>query len=759
MIGPQDVRRGRKSIDMKRPTILRRWFSRKFGFARLMCLALLVLFAGARLWDPPPIQELRLRTFDMFQLIDPRDKKGVRPVTIVDIDDKSLAKFGQWPWPRTRIADMIQSLTTNGAVVIGFDVVFSEADRLNPDLVAGQMRYLDDATRARLRELPSNDQILAEAIRRSRVVLGETGQPNVGSELDKTLPFTGVATVGEDNAEKFLFEFPGLLRNVPVVEKVAAGRGLFSIRTERDGLIRRVPLIMRAQDNIMPALSLEILRVVTGTPTLLLRTDKTGIRAIRLKGVEIPTDKNGQLWVHYAPQDPSIYVSAADVLDNTVPPSKIAGKLVLIGTSAAGLNDIKTTPVSRAMPGVEIHAQVIESVLTGAVISQPNYALGVELLAALIIGLLVITFTPNLGPVRLVLAGATFAAILVGVSWYFYAQYRYLIDFTYPLLSTTAIYLTLIFASFVREQRQRVQIRGQFAQYMSPVLVEQLAQSPEKLVLGGEERVMTIMFSDVRGFTTISETYKHDPQGLIALMNRFLTPLTDVIIDRKGYIDKYMGDAIMAFWNAPLDDGEHEINACEAAIRMLEKIDLVNKEREKEATEGGHVYIPLNVGIGLNTGIGVVGNMGSDLKKNYSVLGDSVNLASRLEGQSKEYGFPIIVGSRTALAAKDKFAILELDFIMVKGKTEPEVIYAIAGRQDVMQSAPFQRLRNLTIEMLDRYRSRDWQGALDAIERGRRSEDADTLEKLFKLYEVRIKDFQLNPPPDNWNGAFALTSK
>ncbi|MEK9283713.1 MULTISPECIES: adenylate/guanylate cyclase domain-containing protein [unclassified Bradyrhizobium] len=743
---------------MKRFKTLRRWFARKFGFARLMCLALLIGFAGLRLWDPPPIQELRLRTFDMFQLIDPRHKTA-RPVTIVDIDDKSLARLGQWPWPRTRIADMILGLTNLGAVAIGFDVVFSEADRLNPDIVASQMRYLDDVTRAKLRELPTNDQILSEAIKRSRVVLGETGQPAATAEIDKTLPFTGVATVGEEGAERFLYAFPGLLRNVPIIETAAAGRGLFTIKTERDGLIRRVPMIMRAQGNIMPSLSLEILRVVTSTPTLLVRTDKTGIRAVRLKGLEIPTDKNGQLWVHYARQDPSIYVSAADVLDNKVSPGRISGKLVLIGTSAVGLNDIKTTPVSSTMPGVEIHAQVLESVLSGAVISLPNYALGVELLAALVIGLLVIAFTPNLGPVRLVLAGAMFAAILIGVSWFFYARYRYLIDFTYPLLSTTAIYLTLIFASFVREQRQRVQIRGMFAQYMSPVLVEQLALAPEKLVLGGEEREMTIMFSDVRGFTTISETYKHDPQGLTALMNRFLTPLTNVIIEQKGYIDKYMGDAIMAFWNAPLDDAQHEINACEAAIRMLEQIEMVNKEREQEAAEGGHVYIPLNVGIGLNTGIGVVGNMGSDRKFNYSVLGDSVNLASRLEGQSKEYGFPIIVGSSTALAAKDKFAILELDFIMVKGKTEPEVIYAIAGREDVMHSAAFQRLRNITIEMLGCYRSRNWQGALGAIERGRRSEDADTLEKLFKLYEARIKDFQLNPPPDGWSGAYALLTK
>jgi adenylate cyclase len=278
-------------------------------------------------------------------------------------------------------------------------------------------------------------------------------------------------------------------------------------------------------------------------------------------------------------------------------------------------------------------------------------------------------------------------------------------------------------------------------------------------VLGGEEREMTIMFSDVRGFTTISETYKNDPQGLTALMNRFLTPLTNAILARKGYIDKYMGDAIMAFWNAPLDDKQHEINACEAAIDMLEKIDEVNKQREQEAADGGHVYIPLNVGIGINTGIGVVGNMGSDLKFNYSVLGDSVNLASRLEGQSKEYGFPIIVGSKTAMAAKEKFAILELDFIMVKGKTEPEVIYAIAGREDVAQSGRFQRLRNLTIEMLACYRNRDWDGALAAIERGRKTDEANVLERLYDLYEARIRGYLENPPPEDWNGAFALLTK
>jgi adenylate cyclase len=737
--------------------MVRRWFKRRFGYARLACLALLIAFAGLRILDPGPVEEIRVRTFDTFQRFDPR-KKAVRPVTIVDIDDKSMEKLGQWPWPRTRIADLITELTRLGAVVIAFDAVFSEPDRLNPNIAADTFRNLDEATREKLRLLPSNDQIFADAIKASRVVLGESGLPEEIAALDKTLPVTGLAMLGEE-PQRFMFDFPGLLRNVPVLEHAAAGRGLFTIRPERDGIVRRVPMVMQAQGQTMPSLTFEMLRVATGAGTILIKAEKAGIKSIGIRGLQIPTDNNGQLWVHYARNDASIYVPAINVLEKNVAPEMIAGKLVLIGTSAVGLNDIKTTPVSPAMPGVEIHAQVLESALTGAVIAQPSYGIAIEFTTALLFGLLVIAFAPAFGPVTLVALGAVFATALIGTSWYFYTQHRLLVDFTYPLMSTTAIYLTLIFSSFVREQAQRRQIRSAFGQYLSPALVEQLAQSPEKLVLGGEEREMTIMFSDMRGFTSISETYKSDPQGLTALMNRFLTPLTNAILNRKGTIDKYMGDAIMAFWNAPLDDKEHQINACEAALDMLERVDALNQAREREALDGGHTYIPLNVGVGLNTGTCVVGNMGSDMRFDYSVFGDSVNLASRLEGQSKEYGFPIIVGSKTALAVKDKFAILELDFIMVKGKKEPEVIYAIAGREDTAQSGRFQRLRNLTIEMLACYRARDWQGALAAIERGRRTDEAHSLELLYNLYEARIRGYIENPPPEDWSGAFALLTK
>ena len=283
---------------MKRSRILRRWFTRRFGYARLACLALLIAFAALRVLDPAPIQELRVRTFDTFQVIDPRIKTQ-RPVTIVDIDERSLAdpRLGQWPWPRTRIADIVANLTRLGAVVLAFDAIFSEPDRLNPDIAADTFRNLDEATREKLRALPSNDQIFADAIRNSRVVLGESGGPDVHADLDKNLPVTGFAMLGED-PQDFMPQFPGLLRNVRVIEEAAAGRGLFTIVPERDGIVRRVPILMQAQGITMPALSFEMLRVASGSGTILIKADNAGIKSIGVKGFQIPTDRNGQLWVH-----------------------------------------------------------------------------------------------------------------------------------------------------------------------------------------------------------------------------------------------------------------------------------------------------------------------------------------------------------------------------------------------------------------------------------------------------------------------------
>jgi adenylate cyclase len=735
---------------------LSRW-GRRFGLARGLALLLLVALAALRIFDPLPIQELRVRVFDFFQVLQPREATE-RPVVIIDIDEQSLKSVGQWPWPRTRIADLISRLTQMGALVIAFDVVFAEPDRMSPSVAADEFRDLDDTTRTKLRALPSNDAVLADALKNSRVVLGESGLPFAVAQPEGVKPPIGLATMGGD-PRPFLLNFPGLLRNVPQLEQAASGRGLFTIRAERDGIVRRVPIVMQAQGTVMPSLTLEMLRVASGSNTVLIRSDHAGVQSAAVPGFVIPTDRNGQLWIHFAPHDKSRYVSAGDVLDGKVPPDRVARRLVLIGTSAVGLLDSKTTPIDPVMPGVEVHAQVLESVLTQSVLTSPNYAIGVELIAALFLGIAIIWLAPILSPALLLAFGAAIIALTLGASWYFYQQAGLLFDATYPLLSSALVYLTLVFSNYISEQAQRRRIRSAFGQYLSPALVEQLAQSPDKLVLGGEEREMSILFSDVRGFTTISELYKEDPQGLTSLMNSFLTPLTNAIIDHKGTIDKYMGDAVMAFWNAPLHDERHEYNACEAALEMLHRVDTLNRQREQQATESGQRFIPIKVGIGINTGRCVVGNMGSDLRFNYSVLGDPVNLASRLEGQSKNYGVPIILGSKTASGLRDKFAVLELDCITVKGKTEPESVYTVLGRADVAGSERFGRLNNTIGEMLARFRRQDFAGAADSIARCREIDDGFGLGYLLDLYAERIRVFLQNPPPPDWNGVVVLDTK
>src|SRR5262245_43821131 len=735
-------------------------FAQRFGLGRAIGLLLLFVFLAIRFWNPAPLEELRLRSFDLYQLLLPRVTPE-RPVVIVDIDEASLRTYGQWPWARTRVAELINRLTAMQAAIIAFDVVFAEADRLSPGRAADAVADLDDATRTKLRSLPSNDDVLAAALRKSRVVLGQSG---VTAPIDQgdlsSIPRTTMASRPPDPAP-WVVSFPHLLVNVPVLEKAAAGRGLFSIEPERDGIVRRVPIVMEAGGIMMPALSLEVLRVGFGAQAIRIITNEAGLVEVQTipPRFKLPTDNNGKLWVHFSKPEQDIYVSAKDVLEGKVAPERIAGKIVLIGTSAIGLLDIKTTPVAPAMPGVEIHAQLIEAVLTNSILSYPFYAKLVEMLAAFLVGVGIVIFAPMIGALPLLVLGAGVGAGLAAISWTLFQQQNILIDVTFPLMSSFGVYAALVFVNYIREQLDRQRIRSAFGQYLSPTLVEQLAQNPEKLVLGGEERTMTILFSDVRGFTTISESFKDDPQGLTDLMNRLLTPTSNAIQARNGTIDKYMGDAIMAFWNAPLDDPDHEANACDAALDMLERLETLNSERKQEAEASGKPFIPIKIGIGINTGRVTVGNMGSDMRFQYTVLGDAVNLASRIEGQTKSYGVPILIGARTAEAVKDKFAIVEIDFITVKGKSEPEVVYTVLGRKELAASSEFEGVRASMHQLLARYRAQDWRGAIKAAQACRVGNGLFHLDGVADLYEERIAAFEQNPPPPDWNGVFALQTK
>jgi adenylate cyclase len=742
-----------------------RRFARRFGLGRAISLVLLAAFLLLRYWDPRVVEELRMRSFDLYQDIKPRAATA-RPVVIVDIDEASLKAYGQWPWPRTLVADLVDKLTQMGSAAIGFDVLFAEPDRTSPGVAAALYRGLDDATREKLAALPSNDEVLAAAIKRSKVVLGQSGD-GIERPDGRQLGLTGFAVMGPD-PKPYLLSFPVLLGNIPVLEQAAAGRGLFSFRPDRDGIVRRAPLAMIAAGQLVPALSTELIRLGFGASSPLVRTNAGGVSSIGVPRYELPTDGKGQVWVYYSRHDRARYVSAKDILDGTVDRDRFRQRIALVGTSAIGLLDLKTTPVDGAMPGVEVHAQVIESALAKALtpdstepafLSYSLFAPLTEMLAAFVLGAVIIFFGPLIGPLAMLIVGAAGAAGMVAVSWYMFAGFGLLYDVTFPLMCSLAVYAALVFVNYFREQAGRQRVRSAFGQYLSPTLVEQLAQSPDKLVLGGEERTMTIMFSDVRGFTALSETFKDDPQGLTQLMNRLLTPLSNAILEKNGTIDKYMGDAIMAFWNAPLDDRDHEANACEAALEMLARLKLLNQEREQEAKDRDQKFLPIKIGVGLNTGRCVVGNMGSDMRFQYTVLGDSVNLASRIEGQTKSYGVAILIGANTAKALREKYVLLELDCITVKGKTEPETIYTVLGPAGGERAAAYTAVQEGVGQVLKHYRAQEWTRALDQLETCKALDIDFDIDVFAELYFERIEAFRESPPGPDWNGVFALTTK
>jgi adenylate cyclase len=729
---------------------------RRFGLARLVGFAVLFAALALKIFDPGVLETLQLRTFDTYQKIKPRERAAL-PVAIIDIDEKSLAALGQWPWPRTLLADLVDRLMAEGVAAIAFDMVFAEADRLSPALFADTARNLSPSALAELKSKPGNDEVFAAAIKRGRVVLGQVGQHAPATLATLPGPQTPVATIGGDPAP-FLQVYAGAVRNLAALEKAATGRGLFSLASEFDNIMRRVPLVAVAEGRLQPGLSVELLRVATGADAFAIKANAAGVSSVVVGGVEVPTDQKGRVWVNYTPHAPSLFVSAADVVARTVPKGRLAGHLVLVGTSAAGLGDLRATPLANAMPGVEIHAQLLETILSKSWLERPQYALGAELVAAVLLSALMIVLLPRLGSVRALGLGAVVAATVAAVGWFLFARHRMLFDTLYPLGTSFAVFSAMAFMNYRQEERNRQSIRNAFSRYLDPAMVEQLAQNPARLSLGGETRQLTILFSDVRGFTAISESYADDPQGLTRLMNRFLSPISRAIIETRGTIDKYMGDAVMAFWNAPLDDADHAAHACQAALEMIQRLEVLNAERAAEDASDGRHHIPISIGIGVNSGACVVGNMGSDIRFDYSVLGDSVNVASRLEGQTKDYGVRILIGEETARAVLDRFAVVEADMIRVKGKTQPSKVFALAGGEALRADPRWAVAAAEVAAILAAYRAQHWTDAGARITAAKAARDAG-LGGLLSLYETRVAAYASSPPPSDWDGVFVMQSK
>ena len=739
-----------------------KFLKRVFSVERMLGFALLAALVALYHTNPYPVQYFRLKTFDYYQQLKPRPipPPEQQPVVIIDLDESSLAEIGQWPWPRKTLARLVQNAMQMGVAQVAFDVVFAEPDRMNPSNIIDALDGLDEETRKRIGQIKGGDSLFAEVIKKSRVVLGQAGYWE-DLETKPTPPVRSSVAFLKQGADvdpkRFLPEFRSLVRNVGEIETVATGRGIFSLVPEPDGIVRRVPTLFLHKEQFYPSLSIEMLRVAFNRPTILVRANAAGITEMAItKDVKIPTDRNGRVYPYFSKSDKSKYIPAKDILAGTADPKKLAGKLAIVGTSAVGLLDIRAVPTEPVIPGVEVHVQLIESALQKAYLSRPNYFEVAEMALLLAGGLTLIWLVPFVGAKWTALLFFAIAGGAGGTSWHFFTTERLLFDAGYAIIALLLLYTLLTYVGYAREEAQRRQVRTAFAHYLSPAMVEKLAEDPSHLKLGGEMRNMTVLFCDVRGFTTISEMF--DAQGLTKLINRLLTPLTEVILKRQGTVDKYIGDCIMAFWNAPLDDPDHGRNACRAALEMDKEMKAFDKLIEAEAKQENRRHAPLKIGTGINSGDIVVGNMGSNQRFDYSVLGDNVNLASRLEGQCKTYHVDIVVGENTAVKAPD-FGLLEVDLIKVKGKTAAVRVYTLLGDEKVAATPQFVDLKKQHNDMLAAYRAQKWDLARMKIATCKSKMNGHNLGGLYELYEERIAEFEKSPPPPDWDGVFIATSK
>jgi len=595
-----------------------------------------LLFAG-RLFDVGPVETLRLKTFDYYQKISPRDVT-TNSVVIVEITEQDLKKYGQWAWPRNLIANLHNRIYQYGAKVIQYNIIFAERDRAGKDENFAQ-------------KLAGTNTVMMYSIKDSAT----DGQ------------VAKVPIVKQGEPDKFLYSFKGVVTNIPELLRFANGAGVNIMIPNIDGTIRQIPLFVNTDIGTIPNQILDTIRVYNQNNKYQIVADGKGVKEILTsKNKKIETDANAMFNINFANTDTIKKYSVTDVIKNKI---NFENKIVVIGLNAAGLSYLKDTPLG-LMTDTQISAQAMETYLTDTQLIRNGITNIVEIVAVFVLGFLLIAVIPRLGITSTVLAYLTLLTGIISASLVAYNGYHYMLDASFPVLFITIVWGHLVFNSFAKQYRLRQQIKKQFEHYLDPRMVKKLQKDPKLLRLGGETKTMTFMFSDIRGFTPISEKYKGNPQGLTKLINRFLTRMTNIIIKNGGTVDKFMGDCIMAFWNAPLDTPKHETLAVKTAIQMQKELKKLNRELKKEKLP------QINIGIGINTGQALVGNMGSEQRFDYSVIGDDVNLASRLESSSKELGSTLVIGEKTKTQTQG-YKYKSLGTIKVKGKSEKIKVYTI----------------------------------------------------------------------------------
>ena len=674
----------------------------------LLTLTLVVL---VRLIDPAFVESVRLRYFD--QLITSQPAKDI-PVHVVNIDEATLDKYGQFPFPRGDYARIIHELYDHDAGLVVFNVLMPEKDRFK------------------------QDAILASIMRDFPTILPNLGTAGKSKNQDHGTP---VQAIGVDPQGRVV-KYPGLISNVEPQESLAAGVGIVNTFPEIDGVVRRMPLVILVSDQLRPSLAIETLRVAAGDTKIQVKIGEHGVEALRIpKLSKINTDNESRVWIDWSatPKEHSF----VDL------PKSFNKEIVIVGLSAAGLVNPIATAKGEVWPQY-LQATTVGTMLNGTTIQRPGYADNLEVVSILLAGVLLIFL------MRWTYAGILATIVVIGGviagSIYAYGHYLFLFDSTAFAVGVGLVALHAYMVKFVSEFLQKQQIKKQFGSYLSPDLVAKLVKDPSLLRLGGDSQDLTIQFSDVRGFTSISEHYGADVQGLTKIMNRYMTVVTKVILENEGTLDKYIGDATMSFWNAPLDNRKHAKDSVKAALEMLDAVREFNDEIAKEGVP------PFGLGIGCNTGIVVVGNMGGEQRFDYTCLGDAVNLASRLEGQSKNYGVLIVLGPETAARLDGEFFTLELDCIAVKGKKEGVNIFTVFRNPTGNDVSAWNHAKEIHDLMLDYYRKQQWDKAIALIETIK-DEFNGEMNHYYELWIERITEMRGVNLPSDWDGVFRATSK
>jgi adenylate cyclase len=710
-----------------------------------------ILIAALRLLAPPLVDLLDLKVLDFRHLVRGPLAPGGH-VVVVGIDEASLAEVGRWPWPRSRVAALVDRLAGDGAAVIGFDVVFDQPDagvdltRLDEAVATAPERPARELLAALKREA-DNDARLAEAFRRSgRVVLGGffefAGQPAA------TL-VTDVARVPELSvrapAGTSLDGVPHLPRAtrahvaLPALAAAAAAAGHVNVLPDADGLPRRVPIGIRVEDRLIPSFGLMVVRTFLGARSATVTLAPGGISEVRVGDRSLHVDAAGQLWVNYlGPPHTIPHVSAADVLAGRAPRAALDGKIVLVGFTAAGFDEI-ATPFAPVVSGIELQATAIDNVLQGTSLTRPWWVVPAEVAVILVVGVIVGLLLDRLPGGRAVTAAAVLAVAYAWATQRLFVERGLALGAVYPL--GAFVFCTLggaVYKSLVEEGEKR-RVRHAFRHYLNPEVIELVAQDPERLRLGGERRNVTLLFSDVRDFTGIAESLA--PEAVGELLNTYLGAMTEIVFRHAGLLDKYIGDAVMAFWGAPVAVADHAARCCRAALDMVAALeDLHRRWRE--------VGLPLlEIRIGIDTGDAVVGNFGSAERFSYTAMGDHVNLASRLEGLNKLYGTRILVSDQTRRAIGEEFVCREIDLVRVKGRAQAVAVHELLGRRADHDDTLARRAATFTVALAD-YRRRAWSEAIARLEALAAEDPADGAVGPFL---DRCRHLRSAPPGEGWD--------